>query len=88
MKCQAITIAAVLPDIGTRQMDIMTAVAREQVEVSVATTQSRLCVRHGAVNQYDCRADESPMLVHYKAVNLAMALTNCCNEVVTKLWNH
>lgn len=46
------------------------------------------CVRHGGVNQYGCRVDECVLLVNYQVVNLAMALTNRHNEVVTKLWNH
>ena len=53
-----------------RQMDEMTALAPEPVEVSGLNR----CARHGAVNQGGCRADESAPLVRYKVVNLAMAL--------------
>lgn len=69
-------------------MDIMRAVTREQVDVRIATTQSYWPVCHGAVNQFNCQADECMMLVHYRMVNLAMVYANCYNEAVTKLGNH
>lgn len=69
-----------------RQMDMMTAVTREQVEVSVGTTQTRLVCLSWCSDSI--RPSSSWVRVHYKVVNLAMALTNHHNEVVTKLWNH
>lgn len=39
-------------------MDIMRAVTGEQVDVSIATTQSYCSVCRGKVNQYNCQADE------------------------------